>query len=314
MDKKPTVLVIMDGFGLAPAGEANAISCADTPRLDRLFETCPNTQLQASGLDVGLPDGQIGNSEVGHTNIGAGRVVFQDLPRISRAIEDGSFFENPAYCAAMDRAKARGKALHLLGLVSDGGVHSHLRHIVAAVDMAKRLLASCNNQLNVLADKKLFQLMETKGIGQAKATTLMAAFELSKRLRAERVTEAQHIRSIQDVVEVMQDKLAPLTHEEFWVIFLNQASKILNISQLGKGGLSSAIVDIRLIIREAVILGATHLIVCHNHPSGSVHPSSQDRTLTKQICEAARLMNIQLTDHIILHKNTYYSFLEEGIL
>lgn len=184
----------------------------------------------------------------------------------------------------------------------------------SAVDMAKRLLASCNNQLNVLADKKLFQLMETKGIGQAKATTLMAAFELSKRLRAERVTEAQHIRSIQDVVEVMQDKLAPLTHEEFWVIFLNQASKILNISQLGKGGLSSAIVDIRLIIREAVILGATHLIVCHNHPSGSVHPSSQDRTLTKQICEAARLMNIQLTDHIILHKNTYYSFLEEGIL
>ena len=87
---------------------------------------------------MGLPEGQIGNSEVGHTNIGAGRVVFQDLPRISRAIEDGSFFENPAYCAAMDRAKARGKALHLLGLVSDGGVHSHLRHIVAAVDMARR--------------------------------------------------------------------------------------------------------------------------------------------------------------------------------
>ena len=134
----PAVLLILDGFGLGKQDETNAIYQAKTPELDALFAACPHTTLSASGLDVGLPEGQIGNSEVGHTNIGAGRVVFQDLPRISRAIEDGTFFENPAYRAAMDRASAEGRALHLLGLVSDGGVHSHLSHIVAAVDMAKR--------------------------------------------------------------------------------------------------------------------------------------------------------------------------------
>ena len=123
--KTPTTLVIMDGFGLAPAGPGNAISVASTPNLDRLFATCPNTRLSASGEDVGLPAGQIGNSEVGHTNIGAGRVVFQELPKITRAIADGSFFENKAFCAAMDACKANGGALHLMGLMSPGGVHSH---------------------------------------------------------------------------------------------------------------------------------------------------------------------------------------------
>lgn len=134
----PSVLLILDGFGLGRQDETNAIYRARTPNLDRLFETCPHTTLSASGLDVGLPEGQIGNSEVGHTNIGAGRVVFQDLPRITRAIADGSFFENPAYCAAVDGARDSGKKLHLIGLLSDGGVHSHLSHILAAVELAKR--------------------------------------------------------------------------------------------------------------------------------------------------------------------------------
>lgn len=138
MSKKPTVLLIMDGFGLAPAGPENAISCAKTPNLDKLFAECPNTQLQASGLDVGLPAGQMGNSEVGHTNIGAGRVVYQDLPRISNAVEDGSFFENSAYKSAMDECVRTGARLHLMGLLSDGGVHSHINHLFALLEMAKR--------------------------------------------------------------------------------------------------------------------------------------------------------------------------------
>ena len=138
MSKKPTVLLILDGFGLAPASEANAISCAETPRLDALFASYPNTQLQASGLDVGLPEGQMGNSEVGHTNIGAGRVVYQDLPRISNAIADGSFFENPAYRSAMEHARQIGSRLHIAGLLSDGGVHSHITHLFALLEMAKR--------------------------------------------------------------------------------------------------------------------------------------------------------------------------------
>ena len=137
MSKQPTVLLIMDGFGLAPAGEANAISCAATPRLDELFASCPHTQLQASGLDVGLPEGQMGNSEVGHTNIGAGRVVYQDLPRISNAIADGSFFENPAYRQAVSNARRKGTKLHIAGLLSDGGVHSHITHLFALLQLAK---------------------------------------------------------------------------------------------------------------------------------------------------------------------------------
>ncbi len=135
---KPAVLLIMDGFGLAPAGPANAVSAARTPCLDRLFAQYPNTILSASGEDVGLPEGQIGNSEVGHTNIGAGRVVYQDLPRISRAVADGSFYENPAYAAAMDKARVTGHPVHVLGLLSDGGVHSHINHLFALVEMAKR--------------------------------------------------------------------------------------------------------------------------------------------------------------------------------
>ncbi len=132
------VLIIMDGFGIAPAGEGNAVSCAKTPKLDRIFSENAYTELSASGLDVGLPEGQMGNSEVGHTNIGAGRVVFQILPRITKAIDDGDFFGNEAYIKAMDAAKSGGKALHIMGLLSDGGVHSHIKHIFAILDMAKQ--------------------------------------------------------------------------------------------------------------------------------------------------------------------------------
>ncbi len=136
--KKPTTLIIMDGFGLAPDGPENAIFTAETPVLDKLFANCPNTYLQASGEDVGLPAGQMGNSEVGHTNIGAGRIVFQELPKISRAIRIGSFFNNTAYNDAIDTALASGGALHLMGLMSSGGVHSHNTHTWAFLELAKR--------------------------------------------------------------------------------------------------------------------------------------------------------------------------------
>ena len=139
MSKTPTTLIIMDGFGIAPADRPgdNAIAAARKPNLDRIFAKNPCCRLSASGLDVGLPEGQMGNSEVGHTNIGAGRVVFQDLPRISLDIKEGGFFRNPAYVAAMDACKAKGTALHLYGLLSDGGVHSHIEHLFALLRMAK---------------------------------------------------------------------------------------------------------------------------------------------------------------------------------
>jgi len=127
----------MDGFGLTEQMEGNAVKAARTPVLDRLFAEYAHTTLSASGLDVGLPAGQMGNSEVGHTNIGGGRVVYQDLPRITRAIEDGSFFRNPAYNKAMDDCLEKGTSLHLFGLLSDGGVHSHNTHLWALLQMAR---------------------------------------------------------------------------------------------------------------------------------------------------------------------------------
>ena len=137
MTKKPLLLCIMDGFGEgAPDVGVSAIAAAKTPNLDRIFASNPTTQIGASGMDVGLPDGQMGNSEVGHTNIGAGRVVYQELTRISKSISDGDFFHNPALVAAMENA-ANGHALHLMGLLSDGGVHSHNTHLYALLKMAK---------------------------------------------------------------------------------------------------------------------------------------------------------------------------------
>ena len=136
--KIPTTLIIMDGYGLTAASPTNAVTCAKKPVLDELFRTCPKTTLSASGEDVGLPAGQIGNSEVGHTNIGAGRIVYQDLSRISRDIENGGFFTNPAYTAAIDACVTRGSSLHIMGLVSPGGVHSHTDHLWALIALAKR--------------------------------------------------------------------------------------------------------------------------------------------------------------------------------
>ena len=135
--KTPTTLIIMDGFGLGPKYPGNAVENTPKPHLENIFKECPGCRLSASGLDVGLPEGQMGNSEVGHTNIGAGRVVFQDLPHISRDIDSGEFFKNPAYLEAMEHCREWGTALHLMGLLSDGGVHSHITHLFALVKMAK---------------------------------------------------------------------------------------------------------------------------------------------------------------------------------
>ncbi len=130
--------MILDGWGIAPAGNANAAALAKTPNLDKYFAAYPHTQLEASGRQVGLPAGQIGNSEVGHLNIGSGRIIYQSLTRISKAIEDGDFFHNSVLVNVMEQTKAGNKALHLLGLLSDGGVHSHISHIVALLEMAKQ--------------------------------------------------------------------------------------------------------------------------------------------------------------------------------
>lgn len=134
--KRPTMLMILDGYGLNENKEGNAIAAAQKPNLDAIFGKYPHTSLKACGLDVGLPQGQMGNSEVGHLNIGAGRIVYQDLTMITKAIEDGEFFKNPAFLKAVEHVKKNNSTLHLLGLLSDGGVHSHISHLMALVDLA----------------------------------------------------------------------------------------------------------------------------------------------------------------------------------
>ncbi len=137
-DKKPVVLLILDGYGINDNPEGNAIKMANTPVMDKLEAECPFVQGQASGLYVGLPDGQMGNSEVGHMNMGAGRIIYQDLTRITKAIDDGDFFTNPALMAAVENCKKNDSALNLFGLVSDGGVHSHLGHIFGLLELARK--------------------------------------------------------------------------------------------------------------------------------------------------------------------------------
>jgi 2,3-bisphosphoglycerate-independent phosphoglycerate mutase len=138
MSKKPVVLMVLDGYGLNDRTDGNAIAMAKTPVMDKLMKECPFVKGAASGLAVGLPDGQMGNSEVGHMNIGAGRIIYQDLTRITKDIEDGTFFENKVLLEAMENCKKHDSDLHLWGLLSDGGVHSHNTHLYGLLEMAKR--------------------------------------------------------------------------------------------------------------------------------------------------------------------------------
>ncbi len=138
MDNRLTMLMILDGFGINEKEEGNAVKLANTPNLDKLMKTCPTTTIYTSGLKVGLPEGQMGNSEVGHTNIGAGRIVYQELTKITKSIEDGDFFSIPEFNKAIENCKNNNSKLHIMGLLSDGGVHSHQRHLYGLLELAKR--------------------------------------------------------------------------------------------------------------------------------------------------------------------------------
>ncbi len=184
--KKPVVLCIMDGFGIREQVEGNAIKNAKTPNLTKFFSENPFTTIGASGLDVGLPDGQMGNSEVGHTNIGAGRVVYQMLVKISKDIKEGVFFENKALCDAIENCKEKNSALHLIGLLSDGGVHSHIEHLFGLLEMAKKngiknVYVHClmdGRDVSTTSGKGFIQDLEAKmaELGVGKIATIMGRF------------------------------------------------------------------------------------------------------------------------------------------
>jgi len=184
----------------------------------------------------------------------------------------------------------------------------------SAVDLCKRILASVDNNLNTLGKRSIHQLMEFKGIGEAKAITIVAALELGRRRRLEDVKHSEKITSSRSVYDVMQPILGELPHEEFWILYLNNSNKIIQKNQLSKGGITGTLVDIRLVLKNALEVGATNLILCHNHPSGTLKPSQSDRNITQKLKIAAESLDIKVLDHLIVTEKAYFSFADENLL
>ena len=182
----------------------------------------------------------------------------------------------------------------------------------SAVTLMKRVLADCNNNLNSLGKKTLHELMVYKGIGEAKAITILAACELGKRRQAETPEERPDLSSATKIYRHMHQLMQDLDVEEFWVLLLNQHYRLIKKVRISHGGITETAVDIRIIIREAVLANATILAVCHNHPSGSLSPSRADDELTKAIQKACELMRIYFMDHVIVTDGQYYSYRELG--
>ena len=183
----------------------------------------------------------------------------------------------------------------------------------SAVGLSKRILSSVDNNLNALGKLSLKQLMEFKGIGEAKAVSIAAALELGRRRRAEETVELQRITSSKAVFEIMQPIIGELAHEEFWVLYLNNSNKIIYKSQLSKGGITGTVVDVRLIFKTALEQNAISVILTHNHPSGKLMASDADKDITKKLKVAGEQLDIKVLDHIIITETGYFSFQDEGI-
>lgn len=183
----------------------------------------------------------------------------------------------------------------------------------SAVDLSKRILGSVDNNLNALGKLSISQLMNFKGIGEAKAISIIAAMELGRRRRAEDAVELTKITSSKVVFEMMQPIIGELPHEEFWILYLNNSNKVISKSQLSKGGITGTLVDVRLVFKTALEMGATSLILCHNHPSGALTPSDADKQITRKLKLAGDSLEIKVLDHLIVTENHYFSFVDEGI-
>ncbi len=184
----------------------------------------------------------------------------------------------------------------------------------SAVALCKRILASVDNNLNALGKLSVSQLQEFKGIGEAKAISIVAALELGRRRREGEKLVFDKINSSKSVFEIMQPILGDLQHEEFWVLFLNNSNTVLSKQQLSKGGITGTLVDIRLLMKKALEIGAIALIVCHNHPSGTLKISEADKQITAKIKTAGEALDIKLLDHLIITELAYTSFADEGVL
>ena len=184
----------------------------------------------------------------------------------------------------------------------------------SAVELSKRILSTSDNKLNDLGKRSVKQLVKFKGIGEAKAISIVAAMELGRRRGGEEASIQKKITSSQSVFEVMQPILGDLPHEEFWIIYLDNSNKILQKSQLSKGGITGTLVDARLVFKSALELGATAIILVHNHPSGTLKPSQADKQLTQKLIQGGESLDIKVLDHLIVTQKSYFSFADEGIL
>ena len=184
----------------------------------------------------------------------------------------------------------------------------------SAVQLSKRILAASENKLNELGKLSVQQLTKFKGIGEAKAITIVAAMELGRRRRGEEAVRRKQITSADAVFEVMQPIIGDLGHEEFWILYLNNSNKILQKLQLSKGGMTGTLVDVRLAFKNALEVGATSVILAHNHPSGTLKPSEADKQLTRKLKLAGESLDIKVLDHLIVTQKSYFSFANEGIL
>ena len=184
----------------------------------------------------------------------------------------------------------------------------------SAVELAKRILASANNNLNELGKLSIKQLMQFKGIGEAKAVTIAAALEIGRRRRGETAQKITKITSSNSVFELLQPMMGELPHEEFWIVYLNNANKVMLSALLSKGGITGTLVDVRLVLKQALELGAVGLILAHNHPSGTLRPSEADKQVTSKLKLAAEALDIKVLDHVIITQQDYFSFADNAML
>jgi len=184
----------------------------------------------------------------------------------------------------------------------------------SAVDLGRELLGMVNNNLNNLGKLTISDLRKLHGIGPARAVTIAAALELGRRRKLAEVEDVLQIKCSKDVAEIFQPLLSDLSHEEFWILFLNRSNKVINKMKLSQGGISGTVTDVRMVMKKAIEYLASGIIVCHNHPSGNLNPSESDSKITQKIKDAGNLMDIQLLDHIIISEKDYYSFADNGLL
>ena len=229
-------------------------------------------------------------------------------PKASFSIKDWNEDDRPRE-KLMAQSKAALTDAELVAILIGSGNREE-----SAVALSQRILAAANNNLDTLGKFSVKELMQFKGIGEAKAISIVAALELGRRRKESGPTHLKKITSSQSVFQLMQPILGDLPHEEFWVIYVNNSNKVLRKLQLSKGGITGTLVDVRLAFKSALEIGAVAIILIHNHPSGTLKPSTADKNLTEKIKTAGQSLDVKVLDHIIITEAAYFSFADEGLM